>query len=250
LSIPRAPHAARVLTVSVGSVGDLPYRDRSIRSAFVKAPLVGTVAATKLGLWGDEQGDRTKHGGPDKAICVFPSEHYPYYEQLLGRRLERPAFGENLTTWGLTEENVCIGDVLRIGTALVQVSLPRNPCYRLAARHGVKQFPLWFEHSGLTGFYLRVLELGKLCEGCPVELAHRRHRWATVAEANRVMHRDKRDWPAIQRMLALPELGDNWRRTFERRLTSEIEDASKRRYGPLVQAGEGRDDLGNTEAAA
>jgi len=250
MSVARAPHAARVLTVSVGSVGDLPYRGRSIRSAFVKTPLAGTVAATKLGLWGDEQGDRTKHGGPDKAVCVFPAEHYPHYEELLGRRLERPAFGENLTTWRLTEENVCIGDVLRIGTALVQVSLPRNPCYRLAARHGVKQLPLWVERSGLTGFYLRVLEGGQLCEGCPVELAYRHHRGATIAEANRAMHRDRRDWTAIQALVALPELGDSWRRTFERRLTGEIEDATGRRSGPLAQTGDEPDDVDGTEAAA
>ncbi len=233
MSAPHAPYAARVLTVSVGPVGDLPYRDRSVRSAFVKAPVDGLVAATELGLWGDEQGDRVKHGGPDKAICVFPAEHYPHYDELLGRRLERPAFGENLTTWGLTEENVCIGDLLRIGTALVQVSVPRNPCFRLAARYGVKELPLWLERSGRTGFYVRVLEVGKLCAGCPVELAHRPHRDATVAEANRVMHHDQRDWPAIEALLAVPELADSWRRTFERRLTGEIEDQTKRRYGPL-----------------
>ena len=236
MSPARAPHAARVLTVSVGAVGDLPYRGGSIRSAFVKAPVAGLVAAGKLGLRGDEQGDRTKHGGPEKAICTFPAEHYPHYEQLLGRRLERPAFGENLTTWGLTEENVCVGDVLRIGSALVQVSLPRSPCYRLAARHGVKQLPLWFERSGRTGFYLRVLESGELCAGCPIELAHRPHPHAAVAEANRLMHRDKRDWPALQALVALPALGESWRRTFERRLSGESEDPTRRRYGPGQRA--------------
>jgi MOSC domain-containing protein YiiM len=239
-----------VLTVSVGTVADLPYRDRSIRSAFVKTPVAGTLAASELGLWGDEQGDRANHGGRDKAICVFPAEHYPHYEQRLGRRLERPAFGENLTTWGLTEENVCIGDVLRIGTSLVEVSLPRSPCYRLAARHGAKQLPLWFECSGLTGFYLRVLEPGKLCEGCPVELAHRHHPLATVAQANRVRHRDKRDWPAIQALLGVPELGESWRRTLERRLTGETEDATKRRWGPLAQPDAETGGSGPTEAAA
>lgn len=239
----RAPHAARVLTVSVGSVADLPYRHRSIRSAFVKKPVTGPVAATELGLRGDEHGDTTSHGGPDKAICVFPAEHYPHYEQLLERRLERPAFGENLTTWGLTEQDVCIGDVLRVGTALVQVSLPRNPCYRLAARHGVKRLPLWLERSGRTGFYLRVLEPGELSAGGPVELVHRHHAVVTIAEANRVMHHDKQDWPAIRALLALPELGESWRRTFGRRLSGEIEDASKRRYGPAA------DEISDTKLA-
>jgi MOSC domain-containing protein YiiM len=226
-----------VLAVSVGQVGDLAYRDRSIRSAFVKAPVAGPVAATRTGLWGDDQGDRSKHGGPDKAICVFPCEHYSHYERLLGRRLERPAFGENLTSCGMDEENVCIGDLLRVGTALVEVSLPRSPCYRLAARHGVKQLPLWFERSGRTGFYLRVLEVGQVWAGCSVELVHRPHRRATIAEANRVMHRDKRDWPAIGELLAIRQLGASWRRTFERRLGGEVEDPAPRRYGPLPASG-------------
>jgi len=228
-----APHAARVLTVSVGQVADLPYRDRTVRSAIAKAPVEGLIAATELGLWGDEQGDRARHGGRDKAICVFPAEHLAHYEGLLGRRLEHPAFGENLTTWGLTERDVCVGDLLRVGTALVQVSVPRNPCFRLAARHGARELPLWVERSGRTGFYLRVLRAGHLCAGCRVELAHRPHAGATVAEANRVMHRDKRDWPAVERLLAVPELAQSWRRTFERRLTGVIEDPTARRYGPV-----------------
>lgn len=238
MTVARAPEAARVLIVSVGSVGDLPYRDRSVRSAFVKTPVAEVVAVTRLGLRGDEQGDRGNHGGPDKAICVFPAEHYPYYEQLLDRRLTRPAFGENLTTSGLTEDNLCIGDLLRIGTALVQVSLPRNPCFKLAARHGVKQLAVWFERSGRTGWYLRVLEPGQLRAGCSIELADRRHPRATVGEANRVMHHDTRDGPAIRALLALPELADTWRRTFERRLSGGLEDITTRREGPFGAADE------------
>lgn len=226
--------AARVLTVSVGPVGELPYHDRSIRSAFVKAPVAGAVAVAELGLAGDEQGDRARHGGPDKAICVFPAEHYLHFERLLERRLERPAFGENLTTRDLTEQGACIGDVLRIGSVLAQVSLPRNPCYRLAARYGVKQLPLWLERSGRTGFYLRVLEAGELREGCPVELVERRHPEATIAEANRVMHHDRLDRRALLALLAVAELGESWRRTFERRLAGEVEDPAGRRYGPAA----------------
>jgi len=224
---------ARVLGVHVGKVADRPYRDRTIRSAFAKRPVVGAVAVTPLGLDGDEQGDRDKHGGPDKAICVFPSEHYRHFERQLGRPLERPAFGENLTTSGLHERNVCVGDRLSIGTALCEVSLPRNPCFRVGAYHGARNFALWMERSGLTGFYLRVLCVGELVAGSPVELADRPHPHASVAEANRLMHRDKDDWPAVRALLAIPQLGANWRRTFERRLERrEIEDASIRRYGP------------------
>lgn len=231
-----APHAARVLAVSVGAVADLPYGDRCVRSAFVKDPVAGAVLVSGRGLQGDEQGDRARHGGHDKAICVFPAEHYAHYERVLGHRLRAAAFGENLTTRGLKEESVRIGDVLRIGTALLQVSLPRNPCYRLAARYGVRQLPLWVERSGLTGFYLRVLEEGRLGAGCAVELVHRSHRLATIAEANRVMHRDRHDRPAIDALLACPELGGSWRKTFEGRLAGEREDAAQRRYGPRTAA--------------
>lgn len=221
----------RVLTISVGTVGDLPYRDRMIRSAFNKKPVHAQVPVTELGLVGDEQGDRAKHGGPDKALCVFSGENYEYYERLLGRRLDHPAFGENLTVEGLTENAVCIGDVLSIGDAMLQVSLPRNPCYRLGARYDVKELPLWFERSGRTGFYLRVLQEGTLNTGDGIEVLERPHPEATIAEANRVMHRDKRDVPAI-RALLVPELGHTWRRTLERRLRGEVEDPARRRYGP------------------
>ncbi|WP_067474200.1 MOSC domain-containing protein [Actinomadura hibisca] len=225
----------RVLVVSVGRVDDLPYRNTSVRSAFVKAPVDGAVLATPLGLVGDEQGDRRKHGGPDKALCVFPAEHYAEYQRRLGRALERPAFGENLTTEGLTEGGVCIGDVLTVGSATCEVSLPRNPCFRLAARHGPKEMVLWFEETGFTGFYLRVLEAGAVGAGCPVRLVERRYPHATIAEANRVMHRDKTDRSAVERLLDTP-LGESWRRTLQGRLAGRTEDAARRRYGPLGEA--------------
>ncbi|WP_067793564.1 MOSC domain-containing protein [Actinomadura formosensis] len=226
-----ARSGARVLTVSAGTAGDLPYRGRTIRSAFAKKPIDAPVMVTALGLAGDEQGDRVKHGGPDKAVCVFPSEHYRHYERLLGRRLDRPAFGENLTTSGLDEHEVCIGDVLRAGGAVLQVSLPRNPCYRLAARYGAGELPLWFERCGRTGFYTRVLQEGRVRAGDRIDLIDRLHPSATLAEANRLMHHDKRDLPAI-RALLVPELGHNWRRTFENRLGGTIEDPTRRRFGP------------------
>lgn len=236
MSVLPASRTARLVAVSIGQVTELPYRGGAIRSGILKAPVDGVVWASSLGLLGDEQGDQARHGGRDKAICAFPDEHYPYYQRLLRRRLKRPAFGENLTTQRLCEEDVCIGDVLSVGAARLEVSLPRNPCYRLAARHGVRRLPLWFERSGRTGFYLRVLEPGELGVGCPIELVHRRYSHATVAEANRVMHRDKRDWHAIEALLAISELGGSWRRTFERRLAVEPEDPTLRRYGPAAEA--------------
>ncbi|MFF4777043.1 MOSC domain-containing protein [Microtetraspora fusca] len=227
----RERSGARVLAVSVGAVGDLPWRDRAIRSAIAKKPVAGPVPVTALGLAGDEQGDRSRHGGPDKALCVFPVEHYRHYERLLERRLDRPAFGENLTTTGLNEGETRIGDVLRVGEAVLQVSLPRNPCYRLGARYGVRELPVWFERSGRTGFYLRVLSEGEVQAGDAIELLDRPRPHATIAEANRVMHHDRHDHAAVEALL-VPELGASWRRTFERRLAGQIDDPASRRYGP------------------
>lgn len=221
-----------VLAVHTGRVADLPWGSRTVRSAFVKQAVDGPVAVGPLGLAGDEQGDTVKHGGPDKAVCVFASESYAAYEARLGRALDRPAFGENLTTRGLVESAVCLGDVYEVGTALLEVSLPRNPCFKVGARHGTKDFVLWMERSGLTGFYLRVLVPGTLGAGDAVALVDRPQPAATIAEANRVMHHDKADRAGLEALLAIPALGASWRRTFTRRLErDEVEDPTRRRFG-------------------
>lgn len=222
---------ARVLAVHAGAVADLPHRDRTIRSAIDKRPLDGRVRVAALGIDGDEHGDTVKHGGPEQALCVFAAEHYAHYERLLGGPLARPAFGENLTTAGVGEHDVCVGDVLRIGSALCEVSAPRSPCYRVGARHAARRFPLWMEESGRTGFYLRVVRAGRLAAGDAVELVHRAHPHATIAACNRVKHRDRGDLAATAALL-VPALGASWRATFERRLAGAVEDPAPRRFGP------------------
>lgn len=225
-----------VLAVHAGRVASLPWSGgRTLDSAIVKRELTGAVTAGPLGIDGDEHGDERNHGGAEKALCCFPGEHYGHFERLLERPLARPAFGENLTTSGLDEQALCIGDRLAIGGALCEVSIPRSPCYRVGARHGAKRFPLWMEQSGFTGWYLRVLEPGALAAGDAVELAERRHPGLTVAEANRVKHRDRTDLAAI-RALLVPELGATWRASFERRLAGVVEDPTPRREGPPAPA--------------
>lgn len=219
--------------MQTGTVAPLATSSGVVSSAIVKCPVTGPVLATHLGLVGDQQGDARRHGGQDKAICVFALEHYESFGARLDRVLDRPAFGENLTTAGLLETDVCLGDVLLVGHALCEVSLPRNPCFRVGALHGDKRVVLWMERTGATGFYLRVLRPGTLEAGAPITITDRRHPQVTVAEANRVMHRDRRDLPAIARLLAVPALGPSWRHTFERRLAGEIEDRSARRHGRL-----------------
>jgi MOSC domain-containing protein YiiM len=220
------------VSLNVGLPAPLAYRGKHVQSGFRKSPVRGSLWLSNTGLAGDGQADLKNHGGPEKAVCVYPLEHHPYWEERLDRRLGPAAFGENFSTEGLTESGVCVGDVYRVGTAVVQVSQPRQPCFKLAARHGVKELALWVQETGLTGFYFRVLEEGEVAAGDEIILLERPAPEVSLAEANRVMHLDKRDVVGIERLLGVTELSANWRRTFEKRLFGRTEDAAPRLEGP------------------
>lgn len=207
---------ARLVSLNVGTPKPLPHGEVTVASAIVKRPVTGPLRLEPEGLVGDEQADRKNHGGVDKALCVYALEHYPHWAARLGRELPHASFGENISAEGLLEHEVCIGDVYRIGTATVQVSQPRQPCFKLATRHGAPKLAIWVQESGWTGFYFRVLEPGELQAGEAVSLLDRPAHGITVSEANRAMYGG--DGEAAARMLELPELSASWRRTFERRL--------------------------------
>jgi MOSC domain-containing protein YiiM len=203
--------AGEVLSVQVGRAGVLPWQGREVRSAIVKTGLgEARVAVGPDGLAGDEQADRRVHGGPDKAVCCYPSEHLPEWSALLHRELPRGAFGENLTLRGLTEERVHIGDTYTLGTALVQVSQPRGPCFKIAARWGSRTLPNELAQALKAGFYLRVLEAGDVGAGDLMTLVDRVSE-VTVAEVLRVSYRDRHDHAARQAVVAVPELAAQWR---------------------------------------
>ena len=204
-------------TLQVGQTSALRSGGKVVPSAFVKCRVVGPVWLSELGLGGDEQADLKAHGGPDKAVCVYPGEHYAYWEERLARALPEAAFGENFTTRGLTENTVHIGDIFEVGEATVRVSQPRQPCFKLAARHEEPKLALWVQETGRTGFYLRCLEPGWVAPDQTVTLVERSPHGVTVAEANRVMYHDKDDAAGTERLLAVPELSGSWRKTLEKR---------------------------------
>jgi len=142
------------------------------------------------------------------------------------------AFGENFTTRGLLESNVHIGDIFRVGGATVQVSQPRQPCFKLAARHDLPKLALWVQETGFTGFYFRCLEPGWVGPGEPITLLEANPHRVTVAEANRVMHQGKGDVAGVERVLAVPELSGNWCETFEKRLAGQVKSDRARLEGP------------------
>lgn len=188
------------------------------RTAIRKRPASDPVRLSALGFDGDEQADTENHGGPDKAVCVYSHAHYPYWEREFGMMLPFGAFGENVTVAGLREEDVRIGDVFRLGSALVQISQPRRPCYKLGDRFGRPDLPLIVERTGYTGFYMRVLQGGFVAPGDMMRLERRGEAGATVAFAADVLFRRREDADAIRALLAVEALAASARASLERRL--------------------------------
>jgi MOSC domain-containing protein YiiM len=174
---------ARVVSVNVGQARELRWRGQSVESAFVKEPVAGAVRVLQLGLEGDRQVDLSVHGGPNKAVYLYPSEHYPAWRAELGAELAWGAFGENLTIEGLLEPEVRIGDVLRIGTAELLVTKARRPCFKMQFRFQRADMVKRFARAGRSGFYVAVLREGVLAAGDAIALVPGDAPGPTVAEA-------------------------------------------------------------------
>ena len=215
----RDSEAGVVMSVQVGAVREIKHESRVIRSGIVKEPVEGAIELTACGFVGDEQADLRHHGTLDKAVCAYPREHYAWWEAALERRLSPGAFDENLSLAGMTETTVCIGDTYALGEAVVQVSQPRQPCFKVAELHGVQDLALRMRQSGRTGYYFRVLRDGIAVAGSPLHLLHRPHPQLTVAEANRILHLSRHDVAAYA-LLLVPELSTSWRTRLLHRLSS------------------------------
>lgn len=195
---------------------DDPF-DQPWTTGIFKSPVERPVALTPTGFDGDGQADLSVHGGPDKAVCVYPADHYPAWGRALGRHpIAFGSFGENLSVGGLDEQSVCIGDVWSIGDVVVEVSQPRQPCWKLARRWRIATFTDQVVKSGRTGWYLRVREPGLVAPGAVMSLVERPHPQWTVAAANAVMHQRVGDTAALA---ALDALAASWRATLRKRLS-------------------------------
>jgi MOSC domain-containing protein YiiM len=205
----------RIESLNIGLPEKEIFYGKEIFTGICKTPASGPVNLGNLGFEGDGVGDIKHHGGRDKAVCFYSIDHYFYWEKVLGIILPAAAFGENLTISGLLEEDVCIGDVFELGTAVVQVTQPRQPCKTLAARYGRVDMVKLVVDSGRTGFYCRVLQEGVVEKDSPFMLKERDTHEITVAFANRIFHRDRKDSEGIERVLEVPALSESWRRSFQ-----------------------------------
>lgn len=212
-----------------------PYTRPGSSSAIDKRPLAGRVAIGALGLDGDEQGDPRVHGGPDKAVHHYAFDHYSAWRDELGMLplLQAPgAFGENVSTRGLDEGNVCLGDRFELGTALLEVSQGRQPCWKLNDRFDVPDMVRRVQSSGRTGWYYRVLQPGSAEAGDLLRLDARPHPDWPLQRFNRLLFDRVLSREALEPALQLP-LVPSWRRLIERRLQQgDVEDWGRRIDGP------------------
>ena len=207
--------------------------DRPWTSGIVKRPVRGVRWIGTTNIEGDGQADLRHHGGPDKAVLGYGAAHYASWRaELPDADLGPGAFGENLTIGGLDERVVAIGDVWRAGTALLQVSQPRQPCWKLARRFRISDMVERVHGSGRTGWYLRVIEEGEVAPGARMELLDRPYPYWTVARATEVL-RDPASAPAVLLDLAgIDALSSSWVRTAKIRAAGGVVDASERIRGP------------------
>ncbi|MDF2668577.1 MAG: hypothetical protein K0R67_883 [Paenibacillus sp.] len=212
----------QIVSLNVGKPQMLPYKSEELLTGIVKNKVETEVLQlTPLGFIGDGQADLVYHGGPDKAICVYSYEHYPYWERELQLPLVEGAFGENLTVRGLTEDQVCIGDIYSIGDVQLQVTQPRQPCHKLAKRHNRPDLVLLVQTTGYTGFYFRVLVPGTFNRTLPLTLLARHPEAPTIAYANRIYYHDKHNAAGMRKLLEVQALSESWRSALTRRLSQE-----------------------------
>jgi MOSC domain-containing protein YiiM len=203
-----------IRSLNIGKPKEELFHGKEFLTGMCKQPVSGALVLSQEGFAGDGVGDRRHHGGEDKAVCVYSLDHYPYWASTLSITMPVAAFGENLSVEGLQEADVCIGDIYRAGTAVMQVSQPRQPCNTLAARYGRDDLVKLVVDSGRTGFYFRVLTTGRVQAGDAVVLAERDGRGVTVSYANDIFHHDRRNRAGLEKVLAVPALSDSWQRSF------------------------------------
>ena len=212
-----------IISVNVGLPREVNWKGKRVSTGIFKKPVAARVVARRLNLDGDRQADLTVHGGEEKAVYVYPAEHYDYWRQELpNTALPWGVFGENLTTSGLLEDAVNVGDQFRVGAALLQATQPRLPCYKLGLKFGREDMVRRFLTGGRYGWYLAVVEEGEIGAGDPIERVHRDPHNLTVADIARLYLHERHNRAMMQRASEHEGLPAGWRAYFQERLEQRI----------------------------
>ncbi len=209
----------KLVAISAGAPREVQWRGRTVQTSIFKTPVSGRVRVARENIEGDRQSDLSVHGGPLKAVYAYPAEHYAFWHrELPDRQLQWGSFGENFTTEGLLEDEVCIGDRYRVGTAELVVTQPRIPCYKLGIRFDRPDMVKRFLHSGRSGFYLAVEQEGEVGAGDVIERLARGEGGLTVADVVALYAGDAANQPLLERASEHPALPAGWRDYFRERL--------------------------------
>jgi MOSC domain-containing protein YiiM len=210
---------AKLISVNVGRPRVVMSNGDPVSTGIFKEPVSGRVRLRTLNLDGDGQADLSVHGGPSKAVYVYPSEHYDYWKKELPQmQLSWGMFGENFTTTGLFESGLNIGDKFRVGSAVVLVTEPRMPCYKLAIKFGRPDIVKRFLESQRTGFYFGVLQEGEVGLGDPIELIEKSERSVRVSDITQLYTREKHNIGLLRRAIEVEALPESWKSYFQKRL--------------------------------
>lgn len=217
---PNGPAIGRVRSVNVGRAREVEWHGRTWRTGIFKRPVTGSVRVEGVQMAGDEQAELSVHGGPTKSVYAYPWEHYGWWAEELDPPqsgiVETPgAFGENLTTEGLLESDAGVGDLYRVGTALLRVTEPRMPCSKLGLRFDDPLMTRRFHQSGRTGAYFAIEEAGEIAAGDPIVVESRHPERLTIREIVEFFTGRDRDEEMRERAVTHPALPASWREWFD-----------------------------------
>lgn len=215
----RSSETPAIIHLSIGMPKQMSYGQDQLLLTGICKEAVQEVYLTKDGFRGDGIADVRYHGGPDRAVCVYPYEHYEQWDREFGQALPTAAFGENLTLSHMTEDAVCIGDIYQIGDAVVQITQGRVPCSTITKRLAIPGMLKRMTETGYTGYLCRVLEEGVVCSDSAIKLLEPHPEQISILFANQ-MYYQKQDKPSgIERVLAVDALADEWRISLNKRLS-------------------------------
>lgn len=206
----------KILSVNIGQPRTVEYNGESVVTAIYKEPISEPVKVNELTIVGDAQVDRRFHGGLNKAVYVYPSEHYEFWRNELPEMdLQFGMFGENLTTCGIFETEICVGDKIRVGTVELIAREPRFPCFKLGLKFGRKDVIRKFQKSRLSGIYFSVSRTGELQIGDEIEILTREETRVSIADLVR-LHDEKKDLELAKRALEVNALPQDWQRKIRK----------------------------------
>jgi MOSC domain-containing protein YiiM len=215
----------KLISVNVGLPKLVLNHGEPVSTGIYKLPVTKRIALRKLNLDGDRQSDLSVHGGPDKAVYGYPSEHYEFWKsEFPDMDLPWGMFGENFTTEGMFESDLDIGDKFKVGTATVMVTQPRLPCYKLGIKFGRTDILRRFLQSGRTGFYFSVVNEGEVGVGDELELLEKNSQSVKLSDITRLYVSAKHDVALLKRAIGVEALPESWRRYFQERL-EKLEDS-------------------------